>query len=190
MGVNIGHGDRRVTDAIAEQAERLAYISPFMAFEGRALLGEKLAELMPGDIEKFFFTLGGAEANENAMKIAKHGHRAAEDHRALPLLPRRDVRSDDAHRRPAALAERARDVGGVVHVLDPYHGIAAGAGRRADGARYPRGDDQLEGPETIAAFFLETVTGTNGILVPPDGYLQGVRELCDEVRDPHGEPTR
>src|SRR5437868_7835617 len=62
MGVNIGHADDRVIAAMARQAEQLPYISPFMAFEGRALLGRKLASLFPGDIEKFFFTLGGAEA--------------------------------------------------------------------------------------------------------------------------------
>jgi len=71
MGVNIGHADPRVADAIAEQARTLPYISPFMATEVRARLGVKLAELLPGDIEKTFFTLGGAEANENAIRIAK-----------------------------------------------------------------------------------------------------------------------
>ena len=68
MGVNIGHGDRRVIEAIEKQAEKLAYISPFMTTEVRARLGEKLAEILPGDIEKVFFTLGGAEANENAIR--------------------------------------------------------------------------------------------------------------------------
>jgi taurine--2-oxoglutarate transaminase len=71
MGVNIGHGDKRVADAIARQADKLSYISPFMAYETRARLGEKLATLWPGDLEKTFFTLGGAEANENAIRIAK-----------------------------------------------------------------------------------------------------------------------
>ena len=71
MGVNIGHGDRRVTEAIARQADSSPTSRPFMASEARALLGQKLAELSPGDIEKAFFTLGGAEANENAIKIAR-----------------------------------------------------------------------------------------------------------------------
>src|SRR5204863_9787144 len=71
MGVNIGHADPRVIEAIARQGEKLPYISPFMTFEGRAVLGRKLAKLFPGDIEKSFFTLGGAEANENAIKLAK-----------------------------------------------------------------------------------------------------------------------
>ena len=69
---------------------------------------------------------------------------------------------------------------GIVHVLDPYHGIAARVGlRRRRRCRYLEEVIQLEGPQTIAAFILGTVTGTNGILIPPDGYLQGVRALCD-----------
>jgi taurine--2-oxoglutarate transaminase len=178
MGVNIGHGDRRVLDAITHQGERLAYVSPFMAFEGRAVLGRTLAELYPGEMSKTFFTLGGAEANENAMKIAK-------------LYTGRQkilARYRSYHGSTSGTMQLTGDprrwpnepmLGGVVHVLDPYHG----PGRPVDDAetalRYLEETIELEGPETIAAFFLETVTGTNGILIPPDGYLQGVRELCD-----------
>src|SRR5918994_7594676 len=71
MCVNIGHGDERVIRAICKQAETLAYANPFMATAVRARLGEKLAALAPGDIDVFFFTNGGAEANENAIKIAR-----------------------------------------------------------------------------------------------------------------------
>ena len=71
MSVNIGHGDERVIRAITEQASVLAYANPFMATEPRARLGQKLAEITPGDIDTFFFTNGGAEANENAIKIAR-----------------------------------------------------------------------------------------------------------------------
>src|SRR5207237_9622249 len=68
---NIGHGDERVVRAIQEQAEALPYANPFMATEPRARLGAKLAEIAPGDIDVFFFTNGGAEANENAVKVAR-----------------------------------------------------------------------------------------------------------------------
>ena len=71
MCVNIGHGDERVIRAIQEQAATLAYANPFMATEPRARLGAKLAEIAPGDIDVFFFTNGGAEANENAIKLAR-----------------------------------------------------------------------------------------------------------------------
>jgi len=178
MGVNIGHGDKRVVDAIVEQARKLPYISPFMAYEARALLGRKLAELFPGEIEKSFFTLGGAEANENAIRIAKaytgrqkilaryrsyHGATAATI--ALTGDPRR-------------WANEQPPYPGVVHVLDPYHGLARGSDDAPTALALLEETIELEGPETIAAFILETVTGTNGILIPPEGYLQGVRELC------------
>src|SRR5215210_978463 len=72
MSVNIGHGDRRVIDAITEQATKLQYVQPAFVTEARARLGAKLAEILPGDLDKVFFTLGGAEAIENAIKLARH----------------------------------------------------------------------------------------------------------------------
>jgi taurine--2-oxoglutarate transaminase len=179
MGVNIGHGDRRVVEAMARQAERLPYVSPFMAFEGRARLGRKLAELFPGDIEKFFFTLGGAEANENAIKIAKAvtgrqkvlaRYRSYHGSTALAMNLTGDPRRWPNEMPPAS---------GIVHVLDPWHGPAREPDDAGTALAYLEETIQLEGPDTIAAFILETVTGTNGILIPPEGYLQGVRELCD-----------
>jgi taurine---2-oxoglutarate transaminase len=177
MGVNIGHADPRVAEAIAEQARTLPYISPFMATEVRARLGVKLAELMPGDIEKSFFTLGGAEANENAIRIAK-----AVTGRNKILARYRSYHG--ATYATISLTGDPRRWGnepgmpGVVHVLDPYHGIQRGWDDAETALAYLEETITLEGPETIAAFILETVTGTNGILIPPDGDLRGVRELC------------
>src|SRR5499427_580604 len=71
MCVNIGHGDERVIRAMHEQAEKLTFVSPFLVTEPRARLGAKLASITPGDIDVFFFTNGGAEANENAIKFAR-----------------------------------------------------------------------------------------------------------------------
>ena len=181
MGVNIGHGDKRVIDAIAKQGETLPYISPFMAFETRARLGEKLASLWPGDLEKSFFTLGGAEANENAIRIAK-----AYTGRQKILTRYRSYHGAtyatiNLTGDPRRWANENPPMPGVVRVLDPYHGTAARRPRtRRPRWRSLRETIELEGPETIAAFILETVTGTNGILIPPDGYLQGVRDLCTE----------
>ena len=178
MCVNIGHGDERVIRAIQEQAATLAYANPFMATEPRARLGAKLAEIAPGDIDAFFFTNGGAEANENALKIARlytgrhkvlaryrsyHGGTAA----AITLTgdPRRWWAEPGAP--------------GIVHFLDAYHGVQRGWDPVDAALANLEEVVQLEGPHTIAAIFLESVTGTNGILVPPDGYMQGVRALCD-----------
>jgi taurine--2-oxoglutarate transaminase len=178
MCVNIGHGDARVIKAIQDQAATLAYANPFMATEPRARLGAKLAELCPGDIDVFFFTNGGAEANENAFKIA----------RAVTGRQKIMARYRSYHGATGGVITATGDprrwsqppMPGFVHVLDPYHGIAQGWDSTATALQYLEEVIQLEGAATIAAFILETVTGTNGILVPPDGYMQGVRSLCDK----------
>jgi taurine--2-oxoglutarate transaminase len=178
MGVNIGHGDKRVAEAIARQAEKLPYISPFMAYETRARLGEKLATLWPGDLEKTFFTLGGAEANENAIRIAK-----AFTGRQKILARYRSYHGAtyatiNLTGDPRRWANENPPMPGIVHVLDPYRGTMRGMEDAATALATLEETIELEGPQTIAAFILETVTGTNGILIPPDGYLEGVRELC------------
>jgi taurine--2-oxoglutarate transaminase len=178
MGVNIGHADPRVAEAIAEQARVLPYISPFMATEVRARLGRKLAELLPGDIDKVFFTLGGAEANENAIRIARAvtgRHKILARYRSYHGATYATVTLTGDPRRWA----NEPGMPGVIHVLDPYHGVRRGTDDAETALAYLEETITLEGPETIAAFILEPVSGTNGILIPPDGYLQGVRELCD-----------
>ena len=131
----------------------------------------------PGDIDVFFFTNGGAEANENAIKIA----------RAVTGRQKILARYRSYHGGTAGAISVTGDprrwtqpaMPGVVHVLDPYHGIARGWDTADQALQNLEEVIQLEGPSTIAAFILEPVTGTNGILIPPDGYLQGVRALCD-----------
>ena len=177
MCVNIGHGDERVTRAIAAQAAVLPYASPFMATEARAKLGAKLAALAPGDIDVFFFTNGGADANENAIKIARA---FTGRHKILARYRSYHGGTSGAMALTGDPRRWSTEPGmpGVVHVLDPHHGM----GRPVDSAQQSLAMleeiIQLEGPNHIAAFFLETVSGTNGVLIPPDGYMQGVRELC------------
>jgi taurine---2-oxoglutarate transaminase len=180
MSVNIGHGDPRVNEAISRQLGQLAYVnSAAMATEPRALLGRKLAGIFPGDIEKSFFTLGGAEANENAIRIAK----------AVTGRQKILARYRSYHGATSAAITLTGDprrwanepgLPGVVHVLDFYHGTTRPWDDAQTALRSLRETIELEGPNTIAAFIIEPVTGTNGILIPPDGYLQGVRELLDE----------
>ena len=177
MCVNIGHGDERVIKAIQEQAATLAYANPFMATEPRAKLGEKLASIAPGDIDVFFFTNGGAEANENAIKIARMytgRHKILARYRSYHGGTSGAITLTGDPRRWAS----EPGIPGVVHVPDPYHGIQRGWDSVDLALANLEEVIQLEGPQTIAAFFLETVTGTNGVLVPPDGYLEGVRALC------------
>jgi taurine--2-oxoglutarate transaminase len=177
MCVNIGHGDGRVIRAIQEQAATLAYANPFMATEARARLGAKLAEIAPGDIDVFFFTNGGSEANENAIKIARQytgRHKVLARYRSYHGATAGSISLTGDPRR--WITEPG--MSGVVHVLDPYHGVERGWDTAERALSLLEEVIQLEGPQTIAAFFLEPVTGTNGVLVPPPGYLEGVRELC------------
>ena len=179
MSVNIGHGDERVIRAITDQASTLAYVNPFMATEVRARLGEKLAQISPGDIDTFFFTNGGAEANENAIKLARFftgRNKIIARYRSYHGATAGAISLTGDPRRWAV----EPGMPGVIHVLDPYHGIERGWESAESSLALIEETIQLEGPHTIAAFILEPVTGTNGILVPPDGYLEGLRKLCDK----------
>lgn len=177
MCVNIGHGDERVIRAIQQQAETLAYANPFMATEARARLGRKLAEICPGDIEVFFFTNGGAEATENAIKIARlytGRHKVLSFYRSYHGGTAGAIMlTGDPRRWPSEPG-----MPGVVHVLNPYHGIQRGW-ETADAALARIEETiQLEGASTIAALFVEPIAGTNGVLVPPEGFVRGLRDLC------------
>jgi taurine---2-oxoglutarate transaminase len=179
MCVNIGHGDERVIRAINEQAAKLPYANPFMATDVRARLGAKLAELTPGDIDAFFFTNGGAEANENAIRIARlftGRHKIGARYRSYHGGTAGALTLTGDPRRWAA----EPGIPGVFRIPDFYHGV----NRKSETAEevLARTEEvlELEGPKTIAALIVEPVTGTNGILIPPDGYIQGLRALCDK----------
>jgi taurine--2-oxoglutarate transaminase len=179
MCVNIGHRDPRVIQAIQRQAEALCYVTPAgMTTESRARLGAKLAHITPGDINVFFFTNGGAEANENAIKIAR-----AYTGRQKILARYRSYHGATAAAM-AATGEPRRwsqpPLPGFVHVTDWYHGLQRPPDSADEALRHLEEVVQLEGPQTLAAILLESVTGTNGVLVPPEGYLQGIRALCDK----------
>jgi taurine--2-oxoglutarate transaminase len=177
-----------VIEAIVQQARQLPYAGPPMATRPRAILGRLLSEITPGPLDHFLYTLGGADANENAIKLAraytgKHKilaryrsyHGATAGAMALTGDPRR-------------LAWEPSLMPGVVHFLDPYRYRStfhrtnpeiSEADFSLDYLNHLEEIIQYEGPQTIAAVLLEPVTGTNGILIPPPGYLQGVRSLCD-----------
>ncbi len=182
VNVSIGHQHPKVIAAIKEQAETLCTIGPPMATEPRSTLARMLAEITPGDLTMSFFTNGGAEANENAIKLARwytgrqkviaryrsyHGATGG----AITL-------TGDPRRWPAEPG-----IPGVVRMFDPYT-YRCPAGHPAPcpvctGAPHLEEILQYEGAHTVAAVILETVTGTNGVIVPPDGYLQSIREVCD-----------
>jgi taurine--2-oxoglutarate transaminase len=178
MCTNIGHGDERVIKAISDQAAQLAYANPFMATEPRARLGAKLAELTPGDIDTFFFTNGGAEANENAVKVARMftgRHKIGVRYRAYHGGTAGAITLTGDPRRWAA----EPGMPGVFRIPD-FHRFGQPEPDPV-GDVLQRTEDVImyEGGRTIAALVVETVVGTNGILIPPDGYMQGLREICD-----------
>ncbi|MEX2645446.1 MAG: aminotransferase class III-fold pyridoxal phosphate-dependent enzyme [Gaiellaceae bacterium] len=182
VNVSIGHQHPKVIAAIKEQAERLTTIGPPMATESRSTLGRLLAEVTPGDLSMSFFTNGGAEANENAVKLARWytgRHKVIARYRSYHGATAGAITlTGDPRRWPAEPG-----IPGVVRMFDPYT-YRCPAGHPdpcpvCTGAPHLEEILQYEGPETVAAVILETVTGTNGIIVPPDGYLQSIRVVCD-----------
>ncbi len=183
MSVNIGHGHPKVRAAMKAAVDTLIYAYPGSATEVRARLASKLASLMPGDLNTFFFTLGGAEANENAIKLArlKTGrHKILSRYRSYHGATNLCMQMTGDPRR------WANEPGspGFVRVMDPQpYTFSFGdteEEQTENNLRYLREVIEYEGPHTIAAMIIETVTGTNGVLPPPKGYLQGLRALLDE----------
>ncbi|MHB1251020.1 MAG: aminotransferase class III-fold pyridoxal phosphate-dependent enzyme [Acidimicrobiales bacterium] len=184
VNVNIGYQHPKLVAAIAEQAGRLCTIQPSLANDARSEAARLIAEVAPAGLEKVFFTNGGAEAVENAVRMARlhtgrnkvftayrsyHGATAG----AITL-------TGDPRRWPSEPG-----MPGVVHFEGPYLYRSAfysqdGAQECARSLQHLRDLIMFEGHATVAAILLETVVGTNGILVPPDGYLAGVRAICDE----------
>jgi taurine--2-oxoglutarate transaminase len=178
MCVNIGHGHERVIKAIQDQAATLAYANPFMATEVRGRLAARLAEVTPGDIDTFFFTNGGAEANENAIRIARlvtGRHKILARYRSYHGGTAGALTATGDPRRWAV----EPGLPGIVRIPDFYHGLQREPDTVEEVLEATEEIVELEGPQTIAAILIETVTGTNGVLIPPDGYLQGLRALCD-----------
>ncbi|OPX43115.1 taurine--pyruvate aminotransferase [Ruminiclostridium hungatei] len=184
VNLNAGHGNRKIIEAIKEQAEKYCYISPSYASEPRARLAKMIIDLMPGNMGKVFFTNGGADANENAVKMARmftgrnkifsryrsyHGStygagNLTGEPRRYPLEP---------------------GIPGFVKFFDPYiyrEKIPFASEREAGEYYVAKLREQViyEGADNVAAIVLETITGSNGVIIPPEGYLKGVRQICDD----------
>ena len=182
--INIGHNNKHVLDAMRAQMDKLCYVGPVFGTEPKARLGEMISEVTPGDLDYVFFTNGGAESVENAIKAARwftgrhkiyarwrsyHGATAG----AITL-------TGDPRRWPIEPG-----IPGVVHYFGPYP-YRCPFGSKTDeecGERtleVLKEQIMLDGPHTIAAIFVEPIVGTNGIIIPPKNYVQGLRKLCDE----------
>ncbi len=182
MCVNVGHGDERVLQAIKAQLDRLCYVAPTAATTPiRAELGRLLQEITPGNLQKAFFTNGGAEANENAIKIARMAtgrHKIIARYRSYHGGTAGAITLTGDPRRWAA----EPGIPGVVRAMDPYRYRCRWCKEQPactmDCLNHIEDILMFEGPHTIAAVIVESVVGTNGVIIPPDGYMQGLRELC------------
>jgi taurine--2-oxoglutarate transaminase len=184
VNLNVGFGNKAIADAIKEQVDKYCFIAPSYATESRSELAEMIIDLMPDNMGKVFFTNAGADANENAIKIARmytgrnkvfsryrsyHGSsfgagNLTGEPRRYPLEP---------------------GIPGFIKFFDPYvyrEKIPFASEEAAAEYYVDKLREQIiyEGADRVAAIEMETITGSNGIIIPPKGYLQGVRKVCDE----------
>ena len=184
VNLNLGFGNTDIAEAIKEQVDKYCFIGPSYAAESRATLAKKIVDLLPEEFGKVFFTNAGADANENAIKIARmftgrkkvfsryrsyHGSsfgagNLTGEPRRYPLEP---------------------GIPGFVKFFDPYiyrEPIAFKSEEEATNFYLTKLREQIvyEGSDSVAAIVMETITGSNGIIIPPKGYLPGVRKICDE----------
>jgi taurine--2-oxoglutarate transaminase len=184
LNINLGHSNRYVLDAMKAQMEKLCFVSPGFGTEPKAKLAAMVAELTPGDLDYVFFSNGGAEANENAIKAARwytgrhkiygawksyHGATAG----AITV-------TGDPRRWPAEPG-----IPGVVHFFNPYpYRCPFGSSDPEECGQRTLSvlKEQLmyDNPKSVAAIIMEPIVGTNGIIPPPKSYVQGIRQLCDE----------
>lgn len=180
---NLGHADERIVSAIARQAARLETMASPFATEPKARLAKLLAEITPGDIKKSYFSTSGAEANEGAIKLARMAtgkQKVIARYRGYHGSTFGAMAASSDYRNWAC----EPSIPSVIHCLDPY------CYRCPFGATYPACDLQCAkhvedvvrfegGARRVAAFLAEPIVGANGVVVPPDGYWQKVREICD-----------
>lgn len=184
VNLNVGFGNKQIADAIKEQVDKFCFVAPSYAVESRAKLSKMIIDLMPDNMGKVFFTNAGADANENAIKIARmytgrhkvfsryrsyHGStfgagNLTGEPRRYPLEP---------------------GIPGFVKFFDPYvyrEKIKFASEEEAGQYYVDKLREQIlyEGPDSVAAIVMETITGSNGIIIPPKNYLPGVRKICDE----------
>jgi len=184
MNVNIGHGNRKVIEAIKHQAETLAYMYPGIATDPRGKLGEKLAQITPGSLKKTFFSLSGTEANENAFKLARQYTGRQKVLARFRSFHGQGFAAQQAGGDPRRILNEP-GVGWVVHFHDPYrYRCMFCKGQDACNLMCAHHIEEIveyEGPNTIAAIILEGYSGSSGIIAPPDPeYWTIVRKICDK----------
>lgn len=183
MNMNVGHGHPKIIEAIKTQTEKMAFCYPGLASEIKGQAAARLAEITPGDLSKVLFTLGGAEAIENSIKIARQytgRHKIVTRYRSYHGAT---LGAATAGGDPRRLANEP-GISGIVRVHDPY-------AYRCPFGYAPEGNLQVyidhviqtiefEGPENVAAILMESITGSSGLIIPPQGYWQALRNYADK----------
>lgn len=185
VNLNIGYGNQKVADAIAEQAHKLPFIGPGYAVDVKSELARRIIELAPDNMGKVFFTLGGADANENALKIARMYTGRNKVFSRYRSYHGSTMGAGNLTGEPRRFNVETNGVSGYVKFFDPYiYREAIEFKDEAEATKFylAKLREQIiyENPESIAAIECETITGSNGCIIPPDGYLKGIREICDE----------
>jgi adenosylmethionine-8-amino-7-oxononanoate aminotransferase len=181
--VNIGHGRADVAQAGADQAKELGFFTNWSYAHPRAIeLAAKVATLAPGDLNRVFFTSGGSEAVESAIKLARQYHKLTGKPNKTKIVAR-----EIAYHGTSLGALAATGIPGL---RQPFEPLTPGGvhvpntnsyrDRGVDPAEAIHHKIEFEGPDTVAAVILEPVQNAGGCFTPPDGYFQRVREICDE----------
>jgi taurine--2-oxoglutarate transaminase len=184
MNVNIGHGNQRVTNAVVKQMQEVSYVTPSCVTKARGDLGKKLAAITPGNLKKTLFTTGGAEAIDNAIKLARlytGRHKIIARYRAFHGA---SIGAMTAGGDPRKLPHDSQQAPNVIHVEDPYC-YRCPWGQEKESCTKLCVDHvervvEFEGPENIAAILMEGESGSSGCIKYPKGYLASIRKLCDK----------
>lgn len=185
MNVNIGHGNQRVTKAVVKQMQEVSYVTPSCVTKVRGELGKKLEEITPGNLKKTLFTVCGATAIENAIKLARlytGRHKIIAKYRAYHGA---SYGAMTAGGDPRKLASDSQQIPNVIHVEDPYcyrcpFGQAGPDKCNRECVQHVERVIQFEGPENVAAILMEGESGSSGCIKYPADYLPKIRQICDK----------
>lgn len=186
VNMNLGFGNKEIGDAIKEQVDKYCFVGPSYGAESRAKLAKKIVELMSDNMGKVFFTNAGAESNENAVKMARIFTGKTKVFSRYRSYHGSSFGAGNLTGEPRRYALEP-GIPGFVKFFDPYiyrEPIEFESEEAATKYYLAKLREQIiyEGPDSVAAIVMETITGSNGIIIPPIGYLPGVRALCDEFK--------
>lgn len=183
--VNLGYGNKEIANAIREQLDILPYVAPKFASGPRSQLAKMLVELAPDNMQKVFFALGGSDSNEAAINMARTVTGRSKIFSRYRSYHGSTLGSGNMSGDPRRFALENPAANGFIKFFDPYvyrSKIRFQNDAEASDFYLDKLREQLlyEGPENVAAIEVESITGANGVIIPPDGYLQGLRKICDE----------